>query len=64
MDRDDKVEEFERGKGDGFQAERKGKDMGDGASSDGSRSPSKYKDFWKKFNEEIRKKAKERDDQD
>lgn len=60
MDRNDQTEEYERGQGDGFQADKKGKDMGDGASNEGTAEPSKYKGFWKKWNEESRKKSAER----
>ncbi|MCB9931966.1 MAG: hypothetical protein H6841_00930 [Planctomycetes bacterium] len=60
MKPEDKVEEYERGKDAGFQAEKAGKDMGDGASSDDRRAPDKYKGFWEKFNRETRKKVDER----
>ena len=60
MDSDHKVEEYERGKGDGFQADKKNKDMKDGASSDEKREPGKYKNFWEKFNREVTKKTEER----
>ena len=60
MDPDKKVEEYERGKDGGFQADKQHKDMKDGASNDGKREPAKYKDFWDKFNKEITKKSAER----
>jgi hypothetical protein len=37
--------------------EKKGKDMGDGASSDDSRAPTKYKGFLDKFRRETMKRA-------
>lgn len=60
MPTDDEAEEFERGEGAGFQAERQGKNMGDGASSDDRPQPSKYNGFWEKFNRETAKRAAER----
>lgn len=60
MPSDDESEEFARGKGDGFQAERKGQNMGDGASSDARPQPGKYNGFWEKFNRETAKRAAER----
>ncbi|MCB9893430.1 MAG: hypothetical protein H6839_03165 [Planctomycetes bacterium] len=60
MKPEDKVEEYERAKEGGFQADKKNKDMKDGASSDDKREPAKYKDFWDKFNKEVTKKTAER----
>lgn len=60
MDPNNKVEEYERGKEGGFQADKKAKEMGDGASSDERRAPDKYKGFWEKFNRETKKKVDER----
>lgn len=60
MDPDHKAEEYKRGEGKGFQADKVGKDMGDGAGSDEKNEPSKYKGFWEKFNRETQKKLAER----
>lgn len=58
---DDKTEDFERSKEGGFQGDKKHKDAADaGSNEDNSRAPSKYKDFWKKFQEESQKKINER----
>ncbi|MBE7490267.1 MAG: hypothetical protein HS108_00680 [Planctomycetes bacterium] len=59
--RNDKTEDFERSAQGGAQFEKKGKDMGDGSGNDSNRrEPEKYKDFWKKFQEDSRKKIEER----
>lgn len=60
----DEKEDFERGEGEGFQAEKQGKDMGEGSSSRDRSEPGKYKDFWEKFNREIKKKIDDRKDTD
>ena len=64
MDRNDETEQFERGQGAGAQFEKKGKDMGAGASRDGTAEPSKYKGFWKKWAAENAKKNEERKKKD
>lgn len=62
---DELTEEYERGEGkDGFQADRKGKDMGDASSSDERPEPDKYKGFWEKFRAEAMKKSNERKQDD
>lgn len=58
---ENKTEDFERSKEGGFQGDKKGKDMGDGAGNENNgRAPSKYKNFWEKWSKETQKKAEER----
>jgi hypothetical protein len=60
MDPDEKVEEYERGKGSGFQAEKQGKETGGSASSEDKREPAKYKGFLRKWADETKKKGEAR----
>lgn len=61
---DGKSGDFKRGEGEGFQAERKGKDGEDASSSADRREPGKYKGFWEKFGEESMRKAEQRKTKD
>jgi hypothetical protein len=60
--RDDQTEESERAvKADGFQGEKKAKEMEAGSGNlDNGREPGKYQGFLKKFNDETGKKVEER----
>lgn len=58
---DNQTDDFERSKEGGFQGDKKHKDAGQAGSNEGGdRAPDKYKNFWEKFNKEIKKKAEER----
>jgi len=57
---DETKDDYTKREGDGFAADKKRKEMGDGSSSSESGGePSKYRGMWEKFNREMQKKGKE-----
>jgi hypothetical protein len=64
MDPEDKIEEYERGKEGGFQADKLGKGTEGAAGSEDRREPAKYKGFLRKWAEETKKKGDERKEEE
>jgi hypothetical protein len=64
MDPEDKIEEYERGKEGGFQADRERKGTEGAAGSEDRREPAKYKGFLRKWAEETKKKGDERKEEE
>lgn len=62
MKQDEQTDPFVQGQGDSAQMDKKQMEMGDGASSEDRREPSKYKGFWEKFNREAQKVAGQKKD--